>query len=167
MTAVASVMCALELVRDFASRHRPVARAHPHYPRIHIRMTLQRLEIDQIMPCCLPYDFALRSSAIRGPRHRCGGAAYAPAMPSHHSASAIACSCVHSDSALGHPLAGPMFLLCRVAAVHAQRLVCMWLLLLCVGLSIAKTRASKALFCFDLDPNRPKCYTVNSVLWVL
>src|SRR6185437_10318879 len=36
--------------------------------------------------------------------------------------------------------------------------VCMWLLLLCVGLSIAKTRASKARFCFALDPNRRKCY---------
>lgn len=85
-------------------------------------------------------------------------------MPSHHTVSAIACSCVHSDSALGDPLAGLMFLLCRAEAVHAQLLVCMWLLLLCVGLSIAKTRASKALFCFDLDPNRRKCYTGNSVL---
>lgn len=85
-------------------------------------------------------------------------------MPSHHTVSAIACSCVHSDSALGDPLAGLMFLLCRAEAVHAQLLVCMWLLLLCVGLSIAKTRASKALFCFDLDPNRRKCYRGK---WVL
>jgi hypothetical protein len=154
----------VDRVCDFASWQCPVARAHPHYPRTHVLVTLQRLEIDQILPSCLPYDFAQRSSAIRGPLHRCGGAAYSPAMPSHHSASAIACGCVHIDSALGGPLAGRMFLVCRAAAVHTQRLVCMWLLLLCVGLSIAKTRASKALFCFDLDPNRRKCYTGK---WVL
>ena len=99
----------MEQVCDFASWQCPVARAHTHYQRIHIFATLQRLEIDQILPSCLPYDFAQRSSAIRGPRHRCGGAACAPAMPSHHTASMIACSCVHSDSALGHRLAGPMF----------------------------------------------------------
>ncbi len=153
------VLCAVERVCDFAFRHCATARAHLHCPRIHVLVTLQRLEIDQIPPSCLPYDFAQRSSAIRGPRHRYDGTAYAPAMPSHRTVSAIACSCVHSDSALGHPLAGPMFLVCRVAVVHAQRLVCMWLLLLCVGLPIAEISSSKALFSFDLDPNRRKCYT--------
>ena len=83
-------MCAMEQVCDFASWQCTVARADPHCQRIHIFATLQRLEIDQIPPSCLPYEFAQRSSAIRGPRHQCGGSAYALAMPSHHTASAIA-----------------------------------------------------------------------------